>query len=169
MYQQYSSPVVPCSPHSHTKMSHTDFRAASHTANPPFSPDSGTTNAVNNTKLPNSTAFFQIYVITKIVRAKIKGMTRSKLLPQCHEYLTSFWSIHLFLRCRLLWKCGSKQWHFILQHIQSNPYELFTINIQLSFIVCRFKQRFIREYRVWQFGLCKMAGESVTWSSSVLL
>ena len=94
-------------------------------------------------------------------------MTRSKLLPPRHEYLTSsLVDLHL-LRWRLLWKCESKQWHFILKNILSNPHKMFTVNMQLSFIVCCFKQSFVSEYRAWQLGLCEMAEESVMWSSLV--
>lgn len=93
------------------------------------------------------------------------------LAPNYYPHIMNIWllfrSTHLFLRCWLLWKCESKQWQLILQHILSNPYKLFTVNIQLSFIVCCFKQSSIRERRVWQLGLCKMAERSVMWSSSV--
>ena len=163
MYQQYSLPVAPFSPHSHTKMSHTDLRAASHKTSPPFSPDRGTSNAVDNTKLSNYTASFKIYVIIKLTVSQINGMTRYKLLPQSHEYLTPLWSIHLFLTCRLLWKCESKQWHFILEHIQSSSYSL-----QLLCVVLNKDLSVSRE--CGNFGLCKMAEESVTLRSfSVLL
>ena len=135
MYQQYSLPAALCTPHNHTKISHTDSQGSSHKTNH----TAAQVTLWTTRPYPVLLFSFKLAPLLKLPAPQTVWLSPN-YYPHVMNIWLPFWSIHVFLRCRLLWKCESKQWHFILQNILKNTYKLFTVNIQLSFVVCCFKK-----------------------------
>jgi hypothetical protein len=95
MYQQYSLPFAPCSPHIHTKMSHTDFRGASHKTNPPFSPESDTSIAWTTRTLQILLPSFKFTPLLKLSVPQTVWLAPN-YYPHVMNIWLPLWSIYIY-------------------------------------------------------------------------